>query len=438
MRPVMGFMGASPIASRICSIFMPVSSFASSSGFDVFISIVFDREFLHVDDVRMDSVVDRSAGGAGVAGVVRELETIEGLGQFQGGFPLAGALAPANRSVGGTRFRRRAERRIALIPAFPGILAKAMSFLIRPASAPLRRGSAAIRPDKYPDQGTSLRLATHPWPETTGEYCRNSPGLCSPHSRSEEGGQARDLGRCQRNQLSCTFPKRPMGARAAFRKKAVGNPRRRLLRRAGRDDAAPVFPAFGAQVNNIVARPDHFKVVLDDDDGVAEADELREDLEELPDVVEMKAGRRLVQEIERPAGGPLAQFLGQLDPLGFAARERSGGLAEPEVAEPDLPQGRQLAFESGLGLEIFVRFVHGHRQKVGDRLALVADRQRFLVVAQSPASVAGDKDVREEMHFDPLHPGALAVLAPASGNVEAEPARAVAAGPGPPGPRAKS
>ena len=40
-------------------------------------------------------------------------------------------------------------------------------------------------------QGTSLRLATHPWPETTGEYCRNSPGLCSPHSPSEEGGQAR-------------------------------------------------------------------------------------------------------------------------------------------------------------------------------------------------------------------------------------------------------
>jgi hypothetical protein len=29
-------------------------------------------------------------------------------------------------------------------------------------------------------QGTSLRLTTRPWPETTGEYCKNSPGLCSP------------------------------------------------------------------------------------------------------------------------------------------------------------------------------------------------------------------------------------------------------------------
>jgi len=34
-------------------------------------------------------------------------------------------------------------------------------------------------------QGTSLRLATPPWSETTDEYCRNSPGLC------------RGLGRCK-------------------------------------------------------------------------------------------------------------------------------------------------------------------------------------------------------------------------------------------------
>ena len=46
--------------------------------------------------------------------------------------------------------------------------------------------------------------------ETAGKYCRNSPGLCRPRSRSEGGGQARrftvlieasesgrGLGRCQ-------------------------------------------------------------------------------------------------------------------------------------------------------------------------------------------------------------------------------------------------
>src|SRR5512138_45333 len=56
---------------------------------------------------------------------------------------------------------------------------------------------------------------------------------------------------------------------------------------AGRDlfrgplghDAAPGLPAFRAQVDNIVTVLDDFKVVLDDDDRVAERGELGEDLE---------------------------------------------------------------------------------------------------------------------------------------------------------------
>jgi len=47
-------------------------------------------------------------------------------------------------------------------------------------------------------QGTGLRLATRPGLETTGEYGRSSSELCRPHSRSDEDGQARGLGRRQR------------------------------------------------------------------------------------------------------------------------------------------------------------------------------------------------------------------------------------------------
>jgi len=42
-------------------------------------------------------------------------------------------------------------------------------------------------------RGTSLRLAPRPWPDTTGKYGRNTPGLCSPQREANEGGRARRL-----------------------------------------------------------------------------------------------------------------------------------------------------------------------------------------------------------------------------------------------------
>ena len=111
--------------------------------------------------------------------------------------------------------------------------------------------------------------------------------------------------------------------------------------RSGGHDAPPVLAAFGAQVNNIVANLDDFKVVLDDDDRVPEPDEFAEELEELADIVEMEAGRRLVEKIEGPARRPPAQLLGQLDPLSLSARKRRRRLAQADVPETDAFERRQ-------------------------------------------------------------------------------------------------
>ena len=51
------------------------------------------------------------------------------------------------------------------------------------------------------------------------------------------------------------------------------------------------------------------------------------------DVGEVQPGRRLVEQIERPAGALLDQFAGELDPLGLAAGERGRGLAELHVVQ---------------------------------------------------------------------------------------------------------
>ncbi len=69
-------------------------------------------------------------------------------------------------------------------------------------------------------------------------------------------------------------------------------------------DKAPLIPPFGSQVDDPIGGLDHLKVVLDHHHGVAGIREAMEDLEELPNVVEVQPRRRLVEHIEGPAGPP--------------------------------------------------------------------------------------------------------------------------------------
>ena len=81
----------------------------------------------------------------------------------------------------------------------------------------------------------------------------------------------------------------------------------------------------------------------------------------------------------------------------------------------------------GLRAEIGHGFVDRHVQHLGDRLAAELDVQRLAVVARALAGVAGHEHVRQEVHFYLKHAVALARLAAAALDVEAEPAGFVAA-----------
>jgi hypothetical protein len=59
--------------------------------------------------------------------------------------------------------------------------------------------------------------------------------------------------------------------------------------------------------------------VLDHYDGVAQIDQAIEDVEQLGQIVEMQAGGRLVEQVERPSGVGSGKLGGQLDPLRLAA-----------------------------------------------------------------------------------------------------------------------
>src|SRR3984957_19416868 len=116
---------------------------------------------------------------------------------------------------------------------------------------------------------------------------------------------------------------------------------RHLLGRPRRNHGTAPGSAVRPEIDDPVRRLDHVEIVLDHDHGVAAVDQPPEHPEQLADVVEMQAGRRLVQHVDRPAGGPALQFGRELDALGLPARQGGGRLPEPHISQPDVHERLQ-------------------------------------------------------------------------------------------------
>src|SRR5437870_8659075 len=224
------------------------------------------------------------------------------------------------------------------------------------------------------------------------------------------------------------FDTRPLQHRLQILARRRDRGLRNRLGRAFGDDLAAVDAAAGAKVDHPVGGLDDVEVVLDHDHGVAGVDQAVEDVEELADVLEVEAGGRLVEDVEGLAGGAAGELLAELDALRLAAAERGRALADLDVAEPDLLQHAHLVADRGDRLEQLGRFLDVHVEHVGDRVALELHLERLAVVARAVAHVAGDVDVGQEVHLDLDQAVALARLAAAALDVEAEAAGLVAAG----------
>src|SRR5690606_24301185 len=77
-----------------------------------------------------------------------------------------------------------------------------------------------------------------------------------------------------------------------------------FLWRAGGDDLAAAGAALWTEVDDVVRVQHHVEVVLDDDDRVAAIGEALEDGQQVAYVFEGQTRRRLIEDVERAAGGP--------------------------------------------------------------------------------------------------------------------------------------
>src|SRR5450631_3856024 len=111
-----------------------------------------------------------------------------------------------------------------------------------------------------------------------------------------------------------------------------------ILGRALRDDPSAAVASLGAQVDHPVRGLDHVEVVLDHDDGVAVVAQSVQHREQQVDVVEVQAGRRLVEDEERAPRVALGELERKLHALRFAPGKGGRALPELDVAESHLEE----------------------------------------------------------------------------------------------------
>ena len=169
-------------------------------------------------------------------------------------------------------------------------------------------------------------------------------------------------------------------------------------------------------------------------------EQLAQRAQQAGDIVEVQAGGRFVEQKQRaalaaglvqPLARGLGQKAGQLQALGFAARQCGHRLTEPQIIESDiferLQAGRDVVVVGKKGQ----RLMHREVEHIGDRAGGAAPGNRDLqnLGAKAPAVAVGAAqiDVGQELHLDMLEAVAPAGRAAAVAGVEAEGAGGIAA-----------
>ena len=134
-----------------------------------------------------------------------------------------------------------------------------------------------------------------------------------------------------------------------------------------------------------------------------------------------KPGRRFVHQEQRAAGLGPGERLGQDEALAFAARQRPHGLADCQVAQPDIEQRAQAARDGPAGarrcagvLRERPRGGDVHVEHVGQRAPANRTGEHLRAEPPPAAVLARRPDVRQEVHADAREPEAFTGLAPSA------------------------
>ena len=194
---------------------------------------------------------------------------------------------------------------------------------------------------------------------------------------------------------------------------------RDLFRRSDRDDLAAADAAFGAEIDHVVGGFDHIEIVLDHEQASAVVDQGAEGGEQLVDVVEMQAGRRLVEDKKRFRVRLLREMRRELYALGLAAAKASSPIvraADSRARPRRAPSVLLISFFTSLKNRIASRTVISRTSC--DVFALVFDVENLVAETRAAAIFAGQFDIGQKLHLDRDRSAALTGLAASAGHVE--------------------
>ena len=122
---------------------------------------------------------------------------------------------------------------------------------------------------------------------------------------------------------------------------------RQPCRRPGIEQPSALWPGTRPQVHHPIGGANHIGVVLHDHNRRAGAHQAIQDREQPGQILRVQAGGRFIEHEQFFGQRFLPQVARQLDPLRFTARKRGRGLAERQIAQPNITQRFQDALRGG-------------------------------------------------------------------------------------------
>ena len=154
--------------------------------------------------------------------------------------------------------------------------------------------------------------------------------------------------------------------------------------------------------------------MLNDNHRIALVHQTVQHVHQYPDVFEVQACGRLVQNIHGLACIAFRKFSGELHTLAFASRQGGGRLPQLDIAQPYFLQHLNLIQNLWHVFEKLYRTVDGHIQHIGNRLSFETHLQSLAVVPLAVAHLTRHQHIGQEIHLNGLVTVSSACLAPAS------------------------
>src|SRR5580698_9657378 len=141
--------------------------------------------------------------------------------------------------------------------------------------------------------------------------------------------------------------------------------------------------------------------------------------QQFPDIMEMKSRCRFVEnKKDMSLRTAFAEERGQFDALGFAAGKRIGGLAQLDLTKTHIAERPDLLQDCRFIFEEFERFVDTHLKHLVDILFPIGYLQDLLLKTSPVANLAGQVDIRKELHFNDLFTLSFTSVATAAVDIE--------------------